>query len=273
MDYIQQAIDKAREERQGNIGQSQEGRGAEVVQGVTDTVVIHKAMGVPAAINYTATRQVNLSDDVLRANRIVAGFDFDERADVYRQLRTQVLQKLRINNWKTLAITSPGEGAGKTVTALNLAISLSKEVNQTVLLVDLDLRTPGVLNTLGVKTELGLVDHIKGDVSVAELLVHPGFERLVILPGKADSSYSSELLSSPQMTSLLNDLTSRYESRIIIFDLPALLVNDDALMFTPVVDASLLVIEDGVTTPLEIERCLELLEGTNLLGTVLNKAD
>ncbi|MCP3670949.1 MAG: CpsD/CapB family tyrosine-protein kinase, partial [Gammaproteobacteria bacterium] len=72
---------------------------------------------------------------------------------------------------------------------------------------------------------------------------------------------------------LMDDLTNRYESRLIIFDLPALLVNDDALAFTPDVDSTLLVVEDGATTPQEIDRCLQLLEGTNLIGTVLNKAD
>jgi protein-tyrosine kinase len=276
MDYIQKAIDKARKERQGKIGSTDENDS--VQQNVPSSVAAAKPaisgeQSTRAEIHYTKTRQVTLDDEALRSKRVIAGFNFDHRAEPYRQLRTQVIQKLRSNNWKTLAVTSPNDGAGKTLTSVNLAISLSKEVNQTVMLVDLDLRTPSVLNTLSVDVEKGLVDHLNGEVSVSEILVNPGLERLVILPGKADPNYSSEILSSPQMKTLLHDLTSRYDDRIIIFDLPALLSNDDALTFTPYVDAALLVVEEGKTTPEEMERSLQMLEGTHLLGTLLNKAE
>lgn len=268
MDYIQQAIDKAREERAQEKGDAsgQKGRG----QPPAHAAIAEE--GVPV-INYTTTRQVKLSDSHLKNHRIIAGFQNDKRAEVYRQLRTQVLQKLRANNWKTLAITSPKESAGKTVTALNLAIALSKEVNQTVLLVDLDLASPSVHKLLGFEVDGGIIDHLSGEKSVPELLVNPGLERLVILPSKQDNRYSSEVLSTPKMQSLLKDLTTRYDSRIIIFDIPSLLVNDDALIFTPYVDAALLVVEDGVTTGEDVEQCMQMLEGINILGTILNKAD
>jgi protein-tyrosine kinase len=269
MDYIQQAIDKARSERQGKIGNTSESasNSREPVRREGSS------NGVPGKISYTATRQLELSDSVLLENRIITGFEADQNAEVYRQLRTQVLQKMRANDWQSIAITSPNEKAGKTTTALNLAISLSKEANQTVLLVDLDLRSPGVLPKLGLEAKYGLVDHLNDGVELSEIFINPGFERLVILPGKADDGHRSEILSSPQMKTLVKELTSRYASRIIIFDLPALLVNDDALAFLPEVDAALLVVEDGATTPEEVERCLHLLGETSLLGTLLNKVE
>jgi capsular exopolysaccharide synthesis family protein len=265
MDYIQQAIDKARQQRGNN----------EAAPASMDErrVKAQSAAGMPEEINYTRTKTFKVDEDVLRNNRIIAGFNFDKKAEHYRQLRTQVLQKLRANNWKTLAVTSPGEGNGKSTTALNLAISLSKEVNQTVLLVDLDLRTPSLVELLEIDVEYGLVDHMTNNVAISDIMLNPGFERLVMLPGKANPNYSSELLSSPQMKELLEDITSRYESRLIIFDLPPLLVNDDALAFTPFSDAALLVVEDGVSSPKDIERCLQMLEGTNLIGSILNKAE
>ncbi|WP_200821287.1 CpsD/CapB family tyrosine-protein kinase [Oceanicoccus sp. KOV_DT_Chl] len=268
MDYIQQAIDKAREERQGNIGKKSNVESTGNVKADSGAIVDE---GVPS-INYTTTRQVKLSGAVLRRNHIMAGFQHEKEAEVYRQLRTQVLQKVRANNWKTLAVTSPNESAGKTTTAVNLAISLSKEANQTVLLVDLDLGNPSIHKVLGFDVEGGLVDHLNDEKNIVELLVNPGLERLVILPSNQDERYSSEILSTPKMQSLLKDLTSRYESRIIIFDIPSLLVNDDALIFTPYLDATLLVVEDGVTTSQELEQSLQMLQGTNILGTVLNKA-
>ena len=262
MDYIQKAIDRAREERQGNPSAEQ-----------TSAPAVSVNTAMPEAINYTSTRQVHLNSAWLKNQRIIAGLNNDPRAEVYRQLRTQVLQKLRANGWKTIAVTSPNESAGKSVTAINLAIAISKEVNQTVLLVDLDLRKPSIAQKLGLDIQQGLIDHLKTGASIASLLVNPNLERLVILPGRDDPAYSSEILSTPAMKALVTDLTSRYDSRIIIFDMPALLVNDDAMMFLPQVDSVLLVVENGGTTQEELERAKQLLEGSNLLGTVLNKAD
>ena len=74
------------------------------------------------------------------------------------------------------------------------------------------------------------------------------------------------------MQTFLNDITGRYPNRIIIFDLPPLLRNDDALVFVPKADASLLVVEEGVTTPDDIERCMQLMNKSQVLGTILNKA-
>ena len=267
MDYIQKAIDKARDERQRNIDGATESKSSQSEQEVApiDDDVL--------SINYTKTKQVELSDKVLSKNRVIAGFDHDKRSEPYRQLRTQVLQKLRANSWKTLAVTSPNDGAGKSVTAVNLAIALSKEVNQTVLLIDLDFRNPTVHKLLGIEPSGGLIDHLKGEKDLSELMLNPNMERLVLLPGKQDKSYTSEILSTPKMYALLKDVTTRYESRIIIFDIPSLLVNDDALIFTPYVDAALLVIEEGVTTPDQLEESMKILEGTNFLGAVLNKSE
>jgi len=261
MDFIQKAIDKARERRQEHPAGGRQRRESSPAK----KSVSHQK------IEYTQTRTVTTSPDQLRNNRVIAALQHDARADVYRQLRTQVLHKFRENGWRTLAVTSPNPGAGKTVTALNLAISLSLEVNQTVMLVDLDLRKASVLDKLGIDAQYGLIDYLEGRAPLSDVLVNPGFERLVILPSHPQTQYRSELLSSPQMGELLQDVVNRYESRIIIFDLPAVLDDDDALVFAPFADAVLLVVEDGVSQKTDIERSLQLLEGTRLLGTVLNK--
>lgn len=226
----------------------------------------------PTAIRYTRTRHVDLDESRLKENRVIAGLDYDDRVEAYRQLRTQVLKILKDNNWNTLAITSPGENAGKSLTATNLAISLSREVNHTVMLVDLDLRQPSLHEMFDVHVEKGLIDYLNADATLEDVLLNPGFPRLVLLPGRALGKYSSEILSSPQMQSLVQDIRGRYADRIIVFDLPPLLRNDDALMFTPTVDATLMVVEDGVTTVDDVQRSLQLLEGSNLIGTILNKA-
>lgn len=270
MDYVQKAIEKAREERQGNVGGE---------QSAAKPAAAKPAPGDAQAgpqdaltINYTHTRKVELSDSVLVNNRIVAAFENDERAEPYRQLRTQILQKFRDNNWRTLAITSAHQDAGKTLTAINLAVALSKEVNQTVLLADMDFKGPNILEGIGIQASHGFVEYLKGEVELQEILVNPGLDRLSILPALPVEGNTSEILSSPAMKAALEDIVGRYSDRIIVFDLPPLLRDDDALVFTPYVDSTLLVIEEGVTTPAEVERCVSLLEGTELIGTVLNKA-
>lgn len=262
MDFIQQAIEKAREQRQsGTVANEPREPQARAAARASAT----------QKIEYTQTRVVELNAEQMRRERIIAAADEDRRADAYRQLRTQILRKFRENNWHTLAITSPNSQAGKTLTAINLAISLSLEVNQTVMLVELDLRNPTILSKLGIEHEYGLVDVVHGRAELSQALVNPGFERLVILPNCGTQKRSSELLSSPQMGALLHEIVHRYESRLIIFDLPALLDDDDALVFAPYADATLLVVEDCVSRRDDIERCKQLLHGTRLLGTVLNK--
>ena len=224
-----------------------------------------------SSIQYTRTRQTTVSPDIMRERRLVMGLKNDPHTDVFRLLRTQVLRQMRENHWTSLAVVSPTAECGKSFVTANLAIALAMEVNQTVLIMDVDLRNPQLGWHFGLDVEKGLLDYLEEGTPVADLLVNPGFDRLVVLPGRHTSSVSSELLSLPKMTALVEELKSRYESRILLFDLPPLLNSDDAMLFMPHFDAALLVAEDGKTTPDEIRQSLAILESTNLVGTVLNK--
>lgn len=261
MDYLQEAIDKARDQRHSPETTL---RGVQRLEQPRSGLDGQK-------IEYTQTRVVTLDPERLRRERIIAATDNDRRVDGYRQLRTQILRKFRENNWRTLAVTSPNSGAGKTLTALNLAISLSLEVNHTVMLVELDLRNPSILKKLGIESDYDLIDVVEGKVEMSQALINPGFDRLVILPNNGTQKRRSELLSSPQMASLFQEIVSRYDTRMIIFDLPAVLDDDDALVFAPYADATLLVVEDCVSKRADIQRTKQLLQGVRLIGTVLNK--
>lgn len=261
MGRIQKALDKAREQNAGGS-----------VAYMNQHRRLRKRDHLPEHIQYSETRQIELNTETLRKNRIIAGMKYDANADAYKILRTRVLHNMKVNGWNSLAITSPLDGAGKSLTALNLAISISLEVNQSVLLVDLDFRRPSIHTLLGFDPDFGITDHLTDDVPVNQIMINPGFERLVVLPGKESFSGSSEMLSSPKMVRMANDLRTRYSSRIVIFDLPPLLMTDDVLTFLPNTDAALLVVEAGRNTPGEVSQCLHLLEDHELLGTVLNKS-
>lgn len=224
-------------------------------------------------ITYDQTKIVKTDANVFAENRLIAGLKGDPRNTPFRMLRAQVLQQLREHNWNTLAINGATQGAGKTFVATNLAVSIALEVNQTVLLVDLDLRRPSVHKYFGFEPEYGLLDYLQDDIPVKDILINPGIERLVLLPGKGSTDEASEKISSPKMLRLVDELKSRYNSRIIIFDLPPLLSVDDAWLFLPHVDAALLVVENGKNTEEEVIKSLEILKRTNYIGTVLNKAD
>lgn len=269
MEYVKDAIEKARKERK----REHDFEGASAAISTDATRVDQQAPDSRAiSIDYSKTRKRHLSMRTLMENRVVAAFENDKRSEPYRQLRTQVLRKFRENNWRTLAITSAHSGAGKTLTSVNLAVALAKDVNQTVLLADMDFKGPNILDVLGLETDVGFVEILERDLSLQDVLVNPGMDRLTVLPALPITGATSEILSSPRMKSTLDEIINRYPDRLVIFDLPPLLEDDDALVFMPYVDASLLIVENGVTTPEEMARCVNLLEGTNILGTIFNKA-
>lgn len=224
-------------------------------------------------ITYTHTHSFQPDYRLLRRNRVLLGTESDAPTRAMKMLRTQVLQRMVANGWNALAITSPGPGQGKTLTAINLAISLAREVNYSVLLVDLDLHNPTVHKYFGYSPNVGLDDYLREDVGLSEILFNPDIEHLVVLPNKAPVTGSSELLSSPQMHALVEEMKTRYPTRFVLFDLPPLLSVDDALSFAPYVDSVLLVVEEGTTTKDDIAYSLDLLQATPILGTVLNKSN
>lgn len=259
MERIKQALERARSERQK-------------AGGIYTPAERTSAIGAAGPITYTRTRTIDVPTDLLRDKRIIIGLEQNAFTDAYRILRTQVLQRLREKNWNSLAITSPGLNEGKTLTAINLAISLAMEINYTVLLVDADLRRPSVHSYFGLDVKQGLSDYLTSDVTLPELLIHPGIPRVVILPGGKPLENSAEMLNSPKMVHLEEELKNRYPSRIVLYDLPPLLSAADTLAFSPYVDAALLVIEEGKTQADEAKRAIGLLSSTSVIGTVLNKS-
>jgi protein-tyrosine kinase len=261
MERIKQALEKARQER-------------EIRQGGSAAPVSVLPPASPGTVGESQTQTITVDDAILRENRIVMGLEPCTFTDAYNRLRTQVLQRFKEHNWNVLAVTSPGEGEGKTLTAINLAISIAREVDYTVLLVDANLRHPWMLEHFGLEHRKGLSDYLTDGIPLAELLVKPSrVEHLVLLPGGRPLTNSAEMLNSPKMAQLVEDMKSRYHSRIIIFDLPPVLTTADALAFSPYVDAALLVVEEGKTQKQYIEHAVELLNSTNIVGTVLNKVE
>jgi Mrp family chromosome partitioning ATPase len=208
--------------------------------------------------------------DLLEQNRIV----IDERSNAsaaYKVLRTRVLQRMRRNGWKTLAVTGTCPNEGKTVTAINLSVNLAWHLTTSVVLVDMDLRNPSVHRYLGIDTRFGLMDYLNGDVPLVRAGVRPGIERLGVILNDRPVANASELLSAPETAELIDEV-KRGDDRIAIFDLPPVFAGDDVLAFAPLVDAVLIVLSQGTTKRTTLVALRELLQNVNVIGTVLNRS-
>lgn len=263
MERIKEAIARAKEKQAGSITD----------RGNTARKVIQNTDIVEGPIVYNQTRVVDLDMAHLERNRIITLDNEDPNSISFDILRTQVLAKMEANNWRTLAITSPTPGCGKTVVAINLALSIAKQTDYTALLVDFDLRRPQVAAYLGLPKENSFADYLDGKIEFNDALVNPGIPRFVVLPNRRPVKNSTEVLTSRKVKAIVEDLRDRYEKRICIFDLPPLKSTDDAIAFLPQVDCVLMVVSSGETTPGEVKDCRRQLQSSNLLGVVLNKSE
>jgi protein-tyrosine kinase len=232
-------------------------------------VVAPAPAGVPA-FDIERLEWVQPDVDLLEQNRIV----IDERSiasAAYKVLRTRVLQRMRRNGWKTLAVTGTCPNEGKTLTAINLSINLAWHLTTSVVLVDMDLRSPSIHRYLGIDTRYGLMDYLNGDVPLVRAGVRPGLERLGVILNDRPVANASELLSAPEVLGLIDEV-KRGDDRIVIFDMPPVFAGDDVLAFAPLVDAVLIVLSQGTTKRLALVALRELLQNVNVIGTVLNRS-
>jgi Mrp family chromosome partitioning ATPase len=212
--------------------------------------------------------------NTVKEQRVVATMDLQAAAGhAYRMLRTQVLQRARAHGLSTLGVVSAVNGEGKTLTAINLALSLAAEPNQNVVLLDLDLRRPAIARTLGLTVERGLETWFNADVPTRNVCYGiEGVERLHVLPTLAPVSGSSEILAGLGTRKLLNELRGRDPGRMLIVDLPPVLLSDDALTVAPLLDGVVLVVNERRTRREDVVRVIELLGNTRIVGTVLNRS-
>jgi len=191
----------------------------------------------------------------------------------YKVLRTKIQHLTKPRGWRTLMITSPHEAEGKTLTAINLALTFAKAYNQTVMLVDCDLRRQGIHKTLGYECEKGLVDYLEGKEELKSLITWPGIDQMTVVSGGRCAVNSAELLGSVRMKALVQELKERYEDRFVLFDTAPVLSGADAIALAAHVDCILLVVEEGKTDLRDAKKALAMLPREKVLGFVLNRQE
>jgi capsular exopolysaccharide synthesis family protein len=217
-------------------------------------------------------QETTLDPAVMEQNKVLPRLQDNAARRAYKILRTRTLQRLESQNWRSLAVTATDAGAGKTLTAVNLAIALAQDPNTYVFLVDLDLQRPNVGPCLGMTYTLGLSDHLLGDATFEQVVYQPGIDRLAVVPGGRIVQQSSELLSSARMRDFMSALEAQAPRRVIVYDVPPLLVSDDVLTIAPQIDSVLMIATEGLTARSTLEQAREVLAEMNLLGVVLNRS-
>lgn len=216
------------------------------------------------------SRTMPVEAATLRNQRILAPDDTSPAGQAFKILRTQVLQLLRREGYNSLAIVSPSSGDGRTLTAINLAVSIADDPDHTALLVDLDLRRPCVAQRFGLYSEAGVESVLDptGDVGAVMVRV-AGYPRLALLPAAHSVAGSAELLGTEATRRAALEINGRYANRVVVYDLPPLLETAHAIAFLPSVDAVLLVVRERVTRREDVMRSLQLLRDKPVVGTVL----
>ncbi len=178
-----------------------------------------------------------------------------------------------IENGNIIMVTSSQPNEGKTYCALSLALSMAKEKDLNVLLVDADVAKPDVMNTVGVKGGKGLIDVIGDDsIDLADCILKTDIRNLSILPAGKKHSFTTELLASEKMGKLIDELAQRYHDRVIVIDSPPVLASSASSVLAMHVGQILFVVEADRTSEEEVKEALQLIKNCDHINLILNKA-
>ncbi len=260
---LQKAIEKAKQARQ-------EDQGATKPIGEKPTPDRVPVIGWQAP-TYSESTHVLVNQAVMEQNRCVGMFPNSPEIDFYKVLRTQVEHRTKEKGWNTIMITSIQPGEGKTLTAINLSLTFAKAFSQTVLLVDCDLRQQRVHHYLGIPSDKGLADYLIDDRPMRDIIIWPGIDKMTVISGGRTIQDSAELLGSPRMKAIVDEMKNRYDDRYVIFDTPPILTGADTISFAPLVDGIIVVIEEGKTSLRDVTKAMELIPHEKMIGFVINK--
>jgi capsular exopolysaccharide synthesis family protein len=192
-------------------------------------------------------------------------------AEQYRSLRGRIDSLASQRPMKTLAVTSANSGEGKSTCSVNLATVTAMSVGRSVLLIDCDLRRPKVHWTLGLQPQVGLAEVLLNQATIDEAIQKLDGVNLDVLPVRSVPSNPSELLASPEMRKLTEEVATRYDR--VILDTPACLGLPDAKSVSELCDGLVMVVRAGATPREEVEAALDILDRRKVAGLVLNGSE
>lgn len=265
MEYIRKAVERAKDQRPSEHLEPRQAqpRFAPSFGGTTPS---------PAP---PVNRDISLNNDHLESNRIIAHDIRDLRSRSFDMLRTQILQSMDIRSWQFLGITSAAAACGKSVVATNLALSIARQPERSVLLVDMDLQKPQIANYLGLNADRGIVSVLAGKTTLQDALVsaHIRNGQVLVLPCEMPMANSSAWIASRAMDALLHEIKRSFPNWTVVIDLPPVLASDDVISILPRLDCVAFVVGAGSTTAEEIKECNRHLESAEVVRVILNKSE
>lgn len=234
-----------------------------------DTASFMPALAPPAAQADAATPELRTASASLHPALVSALEPHSPIAEQYRAIRTRISSRDEHLPLRSLMITSPGAGDGKSVTAANLALTMAQEHQRNVLLVDADLRTPSAHALFGLASTPGLADVLNGTVSLDDALVYLPDFNLTVLPAGNAPQYPTELLGSTAMRRTLDTLRARFDR--VVLDVPPVTPLADVGTVAPLIDGVVMVVRAGVTQRPALDQALTAFEPRQMLGLVLNE--
>jgi protein-tyrosine kinase len=230
----------------------------------------------PAPVPALNFARLNLDSEACERNRVLIsiqpGSPHARAVDSYRILRTRLRSRLVAGQLTSFGIISAGPDEGKSLTAINLALSFAIEKRRNVFLIDLDLRNPSLCRYLGVTPKVELGSCLAHQSRPEEAFFSVGIDNLVLAGGITSHENSSELLGGSALAELLEYIRKSDPHALILVDLPPLLQSADAMVVAPHLTAMLLVVGEGVTRREHLSRAADLLSGMTVAGVVLNRS-
>ena len=259
MSRIEKAMEKAALLREGFI--SPPGERKQTYHN-KESIHIPPVMGAEQIITSDNPYLVNLTDP------------HSSTAEEYRKLKSVLVKMTKGDGFfkNTIMVTSAVPNEGKTLTALNLAISLAQEYDHTVLLVDADLRRPSVQRYLNLNQKRGFSDCLLDKTDIGETIIGTGIGKLSVIPAGRAVPNPVELFTSQRMQDLIEEMKYRYNDRYLIFDTPPILPFAETRSLAHLVDGVLFVVKERLASQENIKEAIEALKGCELLGMIYNDA-
>lgn len=228
----------------------------------------------------SVSRKVDLDLDAIAAAGIVSpNAPRSQIADQYRVIKRPLITNAMgrgastIENGNLIMVTSALAGEGKSFSAINLAMSIATELDNTVMLVDADVARPSVLRMLGLPASPGLLDLLVGDVEdLSSVLLKTNIDKLTLLPSGTPHLRATELLASDAMSQLIKNIANRYSDRIIIFDSPPLLLTTESRVLATHMGQIVMVVHAEKTLQADVQHALSSIEACPVKLMVLNQA-
>jgi exopolysaccharide/PEP-CTERM locus tyrosine autokinase len=210
-------------------------------------------------------------EDEVLDNKLVSFFQPGSIvAEQFRKLRTYLIRPGFENPPRTILVTSAFSGEGKSLVAINLAISIAIELHSHAVLVDCDLRNPTLSRWFGYQKAKGLSDYLLSKAELPELLIKTQIDKLTLLCGGTTQDNPVELIGSHKMDAMVEELRARYEDRYIILDSSPILATTEPNVLNKIVDGILFVVRAGITPRESVQQAIKLLEKDKIMGVVLN---